>query len=86
MGDWKAVRLRKDAPIELYNLRKTRPNARTSPPASRNSRASPFGNSMKNLCDPAGVTQASVAADYDTLARTVLYTMRIAGSVSTSIV
>ena len=21
MGDWKAVRLRKDAPIELYNLR-----------------------------------------------------------------
>ena len=36
MGDWKAVRLRKDAPIELYNLRsRSRPNVTTSLPPTR---------------------------------------------------
>ena len=32
MGHWKAVRLKKDGPLELYDLRTIRTNSATSPP------------------------------------------------------
>ena len=37
MGAWKAVRLEKDAPLELYNLDAIPPSATTSPPRTRRS-------------------------------------------------